>query len=109
MGIELARYDRRPPGSRKRPAALVRLSTGHGPGLADALAAHAHPDHRLGRIDPYGDTEFNEQDAAAALAEAAGLLARCTTEQQRAAVRDLAGLLTECAGTPGSRLCFLGD
>ncbi|TYC68478.1 hypothetical protein EH183_40025 [Streptomyces sp. CB01881] len=110
MGIELALYDRRPPGHRKRPAVELHLSLGHGDALAAALAAHAHPTgHRLGRVDPYGDTLFNEQDAAAALAETAALLDRCATEAQRAAVRDLAEVLATCAGTPGSWLCFLGD
>ncbi|MFD0277310.1 hypothetical protein ACFVHB_25850 [Kitasatospora sp. NPDC127111] len=108
MGIELALYDRRPPGSRKKPATLLHLSTGHGDALAAALAAHA-TDHRLGRVDPYGDTLFNEQDAGAALAETAALLPRCATEPPRAAVRDLAELLAKCAHTPGSWLMFLGD
>ncbi|MFI6845836.1 hypothetical protein OG535_09205 [Kitasatospora sp. NBC_00085] len=73
MGIELALYDSRPPGHRKRPVTELRLSLGHG----DALAA--------------------------------ALLARCTTEAQRAAVRDLADVLAKCAGTPGSWLWFIGD
>ncbi|WP_316520322.1 hypothetical protein [Kitasatospora brasiliensis] len=115
MSIEAALYDGRPhtvrrgSGRRGGPA-LLHLSTDHGPGLAEALAAHAGPsDHRLGRIDPYGDTLFNEQDAGAAFEEATALLARCTTEAQRAAVRDLRNLLANCAATPGSWLCLIGD
>ncbi|MER7844886.1 hypothetical protein ABTZ03_13200 [Kitasatospora sp. NPDC096077] len=115
MGIELALHDGRPDGRRpnegRRPApAVLHLSTDHGPALAEALAEHARPtDHRLGRIDPYGDTHLNEQEAAAAFEEATALLARCRTDRQRAAVRDLRNLLANCAATPGSWLTFLGD
>ncbi|MGV9270780.1 hypothetical protein ACWDRR_39795 [Kitasatospora sp. NPDC003701] len=109
MGIELALYTGRPHRGRGAPA-LLRGSYHHGEALAAALAAHTHPtDQRLGRVDPYGDTLFNEQDAGAALAETTALLARCTTEDHRAAVLDLAELLAACARTPGSWLCFVGD
>ncbi|MFJ9842783.1 hypothetical protein ACIRYZ_20360 [Kitasatospora sp. NPDC101155] len=109
LGIDIALYDGRPNNGRRTEPALLHLSN-HGEALAAALAAHAHPsDHRLGRIDPYGDTMFNEQDAAAAFEEATALLARCTTEQQRAAVRDLRNLLANCAAIPGSWLCLYGD
>ncbi|MFB7908984.1 hypothetical protein ACFXPX_26550 [Kitasatospora sp. NPDC059146] len=109
MGIEIALHDGRPGAGRTAPA-LLHLSTGHGPALAAALAAHTRPaDHRLARIDPYGDTHFNEQDAAAAFEEATALLARCTTEPQRAAVRDLRNLLANCAAIPGSWLSLYGD
>ncbi|MFD8754135.1 hypothetical protein ACFV0O_24600 [Kitasatospora sp. NPDC059577] len=104
MGIDLALYDGRP-GS-----GMLHLSYDHGDALADALAEHTRPpDHRLGRVDPYGDTWFNEQDAAATFEEATALLARCTTEAQRAAVRDLRNLLANCAAIPGSWICFIGD
>ncbi|MFD4659106.1 hypothetical protein ACFWP2_26145 [Kitasatospora sp. NPDC058444] len=110
MSIEAALYDGRPNNGRRTSPNLLHLSTGHGAGLADALAEHARPsDHRLGRIDPYGDTLFNEQDAGAAFEEATALLARCTTEEQRAAVRDLRNLLANCAAVTGSWLCLYGD
>ncbi|MFE4973979.1 hypothetical protein ACFRAR_17955 [Kitasatospora sp. NPDC056651] len=110
MSIEVALYDGRPKGGDRDRPAMLHLSTGHGGGLAAALAEHARPsDHRLGRIDPYGDTLFNEQDAGAAFEEATALLARCTDEAQRAAVRDLRNLLAHCAATPGSWLCLYGD
>ncbi|MFJ9694526.1 hypothetical protein [Kitasatospora sp. NPDC101183] len=108
MGIEIALYDGHPKRSRL-PARSLHLSTAHGPALAEALAAHAAPGGRLGAVDPYGDTLLNEQDAAVAFDEATALLARCTTEGQRAAVRDLRNLLANCAATPGSWLIFLGD
>ncbi|MFJ1934346.1 MULTISPECIES: hypothetical protein [unclassified Kitasatospora] len=113
MGIEIALYDDHPNKGGRSVPTLLHLSVDHGPALAAALAAHAGPaDHRpgrLGRIDPYGDTRFNEQDAGAAFEEATVLLARCTTEEERAAVRDLRNLLAHCAATPGSWLHFLGD
>ncbi|MFJ9772093.1 hypothetical protein ACIRVF_12725 [Kitasatospora sp. NPDC101157] len=111
MGIEIALYDGRPHNGRRDAPALLHLSTDHGPTLAAALAEHVRhvSGHRLGRIDPYGDTLFNEQDAAAAFEEATALLARCTTDRQRAAVRDLRNLLANCAATPGSWLVLYGD
>ncbi|MEN2417429.1 hypothetical protein AABB02_04920 [Streptomyces rimosus] len=60
-------------------------------------------------MDPYGDTLFNEQEAQAALPEAAELIERCTDASQKAALRDLAALLERCAATPGSYLWFMGD
>ncbi|GAB7186207.1 hypothetical protein ATKI12_6038 [Kitasatospora sp. Ki12] len=108
MGIEIALYDGRP--DRARTTGPLHLSIDHGDALADALASHTRPsEHRLGRIDPYRDTYLNEQEAAAAFEEATALLARCTTEAQRAAVRDLRNLIANCAATPGSWLCFIGD
>lgn len=108
MGIEIALYDGHPKRSRL-PARELHLSTAHGGALAEALAAHAAPGTRLAGIDPYGDTVLGEQDAAAAFEEASALLARCTTEPHRAAVRDLRNLLANCASTPGSWLIFYGD
>ncbi|MBO1416365.1 hypothetical protein [Streptomyces sp. FH025] len=110
MGIDIALYEGRPNNGRRTSPTMLHLSTDHGQALAEALAAHADPSgHRLHRIDPYGDTLFNEQDAGAAFEEATTLLARCTTEEQRAAVRDLRNLLAHCAATPGSWVAFHGD
>ncbi|MEV7596139.1 hypothetical protein AB0O91_01960 [Kitasatospora sp. NPDC089797] len=110
MGIELALHDGRPNTGRRTAPTVLHLSTDHGQALAEALAEHARPtEHRLRRIDPYGDTHFNEQDAAAAFEEATALLARCTTGRHRAAVRDLRNLLANCAAIPGSWLSCYGD
>ncbi|MEU3569747.1 hypothetical protein AB0E96_15160 [Kitasatospora sp. NPDC036755] len=109
MSIDIALYDGHPAGGRRTGARMLRLSS-PGAALDDALARHTDPArHRLGRIDPYGDTLFDERDAGAVFEEATALLARCTTEEQRAAVRELRDLLADCAATPGSRLVFLGD
>ncbi|MFH8573054.1 hypothetical protein [Streptomyces sp. NPDC017993] len=64
---------------------------------------------KLGWVDPYGDTLFNEQEAQVARQEVAALTQRCTDEQQKAALLDLAELLEACAATPGSYLWFMGD
>ncbi|MBD0670314.1 hypothetical protein [Streptomyces sp. CBMA156] len=109
MSIDIALYDGHPNGGRRTGPRMLHLSS-PGEALTIALARHTDPArHRLGRIDPYGDTLFDEQDAGAAFEEATALLARCTTEAERAAVRELRNLLAECAATPGSRLEFLGD
>ncbi|MFE7593908.1 hypothetical protein ACFU6K_31335 [Kitasatospora sp. NPDC057512] len=109
MSIDIALYDGRPNGGRRTGARMLHLSS-PGEALTTALARHTDPArHRLGRIDPYGDTLFNEQDAGAAFEEATALLARCTTGEQRAAVRELRNLLANCSATPGSWLVFLGD
>ncbi|MGW3077702.1 MULTISPECIES: hypothetical protein [unclassified Kitasatospora] len=109
MGIDMALYDGRPNDGRRTRPRMLHLSS-PGEALTIALARHTDPaHHRLGRIDPYGDTLFNEQDAGAAFEEATALLARCTTEEQRAAVRDLRNLLANCAAVPGSWLAFHGD
>jgi hypothetical protein len=63
----------------------------------------------LPHVDPYGDTTFNEQQAAATLREIPDLLARCTDDAQVAAVQDLRSLLRACTETPGSYLWFGGD
>ncbi|MFI2611845.1 hypothetical protein [Kitasatospora sp. NPDC018619] len=109
MSIDIALYDGRPAGGGRNGARMLHLAH-PGEALDEALARHADPArHRLGRIDPYGDTLFDAQDAGAAFEEATALLARCTTEEQRAAVRELRDLLAECAATPGRWLVFLGD
>ncbi|MEV6171541.1 hypothetical protein AB0L99_25350 [Streptomyces sp. NPDC051954] len=68
-----------------------------------------HNSGKLGWVDPYGDTLFNEQEAQVARQEVAALSQRRTDEQQKAALLDLAELLEECAATPGSYLWFMGD
>ncbi|MFD0274044.1 hypothetical protein ACFVHB_09025 [Kitasatospora sp. NPDC127111] len=64
---------------------------------------------KLWRVDPYGDTQFNEQEARAALGEITDLLQLCADAAQTTAVTDLAVLLKSCATTPGSYLWFIGD
>lgn len=49
------------------------------------------------------------RESAAALGEIHSLRQRCGDERQRAAVDDLAAMLEQCAGTPGSYLWFQGD
>ncbi|MFI9788429.1 hypothetical protein ACIHEI_33695 [Kitasatospora sp. NPDC051984] len=109
MGIELELHSERP---RKGPslATLLRGSYEHGDALADALSALVrHGSGKLGWVDPYGDTLFNEQEAEVARQEVTALLRGCAAERQRAALLDLDGLLEACAATPGSYLCFVGD
>ncbi|MFD4648045.1 hypothetical protein [Streptomyces sp. NPDC058441] len=52
---------------------------------------------------------MNEQESAAALGEIPDLRQRCTDERPLAVLDDLATLLEQCAGTPGSYLWFQGD
>jgi hypothetical protein len=111
MGIELQLHSERP-GARKRAsnATLVRESHQHGEALARALdTLELDPSGKLGWIDPYGDTLFNEQEAQAMQQEVAALVRRCTDDPQRAALVDLAELLGVCAATPGSYLWCVGD
>ncbi|MET8534630.1 hypothetical protein ABZV67_22560 [Streptomyces sp. NPDC005065] len=68
-----------------------------------------HGSGKLGWVDPYGDTLFNEQEAQVARQEVAVLAKGCDDEQQRAALLDLAELLEACAATAGSYLWFMGD
>ncbi|MFJ4091731.1 hypothetical protein ACIPYS_09125 [Kitasatospora sp. NPDC089913] len=91
-------------------ASLLHGSYEHGEALGEVLAGLAvnHPG-KLRTVDPYGDTQFDEQDARAALGEIAGLRKQCADAAQEAAVRDLAMLLESCATTPGSHLWFMGD
>jgi hypothetical protein len=111
MGIELELHARRPARrGRASRATLLRGSYDHGEGLAAALAGPGAAGlHRLAGVDPYGDTLFDEHQAAAALAEARTLLARCATPAQTAAVRDLLTMLEACARVPGGHLWFMGD
>jgi hypothetical protein len=63
---------------------------------------------KLGWVDPYGDTLFNEQEAQATVQEVGMLLHGCPDPAQVTALRDLAELLEACATTPGSYLWFIG-
>ncbi|MCK2242475.1 MULTISPECIES: hypothetical protein [unclassified Crossiella] len=112
MGIELELHSQRPSTRswKSSRATLLRGSYDHGYDLADALATLRETDPgKLPWIDPCGNTQFNEQEAEAARHEIPALLAKCTTPEQSAAVRDLDNLLRDCAHTPGSYLWFVGD
>ncbi|MEV4340439.1 hypothetical protein [Streptomyces sp. NPDC049590] len=101
MGIELELRQR---------DTVVRRSYEHGETLALALDTLVPPGQgRLSQIDPYRDTRFTEQDAQSALPEVTALVDKCTSPFQRAALLDLAEMLTACAGTPGGCLWFIGD
>ncbi len=91
-------------------ATLIRGSYAHGDALADVLLGmdETHQGN-LARVDPYGDTLFNEQQAEAALREVPDLLKMCSGPPQTAAVLDLEGLLQSCSKTSGSYLWFVGD
>lgn len=89
---------------------MLRGSYEHGEALARALSAlDRHGSGKLGWVDPYGDTLFNEQEAQVARQEVTTLTQGCTEDQQKAALVDLAELLEACAATPGSYLWFMGD
>ncbi|MEU8621905.1 hypothetical protein [Streptomyces sp. NPDC048623] len=112
MGIELELHSARPARNdwAMSRATFLQGSYEYGEELAAVLATlKADGPDKLSWVDPYGDTQFNEQEAEVALGEIAGLLQRCTTEGQRAAVTDLAAMLKSCATTPGSCLWFVGD
>ncbi|WP_033258558.1 MULTISPECIES: hypothetical protein [Kitasatospora] len=105
MGIEIELYAERP-NRRSRP---LRGSYRNGEELALVLSRLPYGEGRLGRVNPYGDTALNEQDAGAALAELDALAALARTPGQREAVEDLGRMLAECAATPGSWVLFVGD
>ncbi|MGW2837992.1 hypothetical protein ACWCWD_09365 [Streptomyces sp. NPDC001493] len=111
MGVELELHATRPAlGWRRSRETLIRGSYEHGDSLAEVLLGLRETDlGDLGRVDPYGDTLFNEQQAQAALRSVPDLLERCSTPSRTAAVRDLEGLLRSCSETPGSYLWFVGD
>jgi hypothetical protein len=110
VGIELELHSARPLRKKSSRATLLRGSYQHGEALARALSPlDRHCSGKLGWVDPYGDTLFNEQEAQVARQEVATLIQRCIDEQQKAALRDLAELLEACATTPGSYLWFMGD
>ncbi|AUG76693.1 hypothetical protein CFP65_1819 [Kitasatospora sp. MMS16-BH015] len=109
MGIELELHSARPGRGSSR-ATLLRGSYAYGEALAHALSSlDRHGSGKLGWVDPYGDTLFNEQEAEAARREVAALVDDCADGRQRAALLDLDGLLAQCAATPGSYLQFIGD
>lgn len=110
MGIAWQLHSARPARKRSPRDTLLRESHEHGEALAEALSGlDLHNSGKLGWVDPYGDTLFNEQEAQVARQEAAVLIQRCTDEQQKAVLLDLAELLEACAATPGSYLWFVGD
>jgi hypothetical protein len=110
MGIELELHSGRPARGRSSPNTLLRGSYQHGEALARALSTlDRHGSGKLGWVDPYGDTLFNEQEARVALQEVTALAQRCADEGQKTALLDLAELLEACAATPGSHLWFMGD
>ncbi|MCG3044015.1 hypothetical protein L7D48_26135 [Streptomyces sp. S1A] len=111
MGVELELHAKRPilDWGRSR-TTLIHGSYEHGDALTDVLVGMDGDDQsNIGRVDPYGDTLFNEQQAEAALREVPGLLQQCSDQSQTAAVLDLMGLLQSCSQTPGSYLWFVGD
>ncbi|MET8130373.1 hypothetical protein ABZV67_47295 [Streptomyces sp. NPDC005065] len=110
MGIELELHSGRPARKGASRDTLLRGSYQHGEALARVLSTlDRHDSGKLGWVDPYGDTLFNEQEAQVARQEVTALSQRCTDEQQKAALLDLAELLDACAETPGSYLWFMGD
>ncbi|MET8165887.1 hypothetical protein ABZT34_16810 [Streptomyces sp. NPDC005329] len=109
MGIELELHSGRPERGASR-GTLLRGSYQHGEALASALSElDRHGSGKLGWVDPYGDTLFNDQEAQVVRREVAALTQRCADERQKAALLDLAELLEACAATPGSYLWFVGD
>ncbi|MFF3945990.1 hypothetical protein ACFYYN_14300 [Streptomyces sp. NPDC001902] len=110
VGIELELHSGRPARKGTSRGTLLRGSYEHGEALARVLGTLGrHDSGKLGWVDPYGDTLFNEQEAHVVRQEVAVLTQRCTDEEQKAALLDLAGLLEACAATPGSYLWFMGD
>ncbi|MFC7819557.1 MULTISPECIES: hypothetical protein [unclassified Streptomyces] len=110
MGIELELHSSRPSRKGSFRDTLLRGSYEHGEALARVLSSlDRHGSGKLGWVDPYGDTLFNEQEAQLARQEVAALAQRCTDDRQKAALLDLDRLLEACAATPGSYLWFMGD
>jgi hypothetical protein len=110
MGIELELHSGRPARRGASRDTLLQGSYQHGEALARALGAlDRQSSGKLGWVDPYGDTLFNEQEARVAHQEVTVLIQQCTDEKQKAALLDLAQLLKTCAATPGSYLWFMGD
>ncbi|MEU8653616.1 hypothetical protein [Streptomyces sp. NPDC048737] len=110
MGIELELHSGGPARKRSSRDTLLRGSYEHGEALSRVLSTlDRHGSGKLGWVDPYGDTLFNEQEAQVAREEVAALTQNCSDDQQKAALLDLAELLEACAVTPGSYLWFIGD
>ncbi|MEV6333058.1 hypothetical protein [Streptomyces sp. NPDC051909] len=111
MGVEIELHVDRPvlDWDRSR-GTLIRGSYEHGDELADVLLGLDETQQgNLARVDPYGDTLFDEQQAQAALREVPDLLQRCSGPSQTVAVLDLERLLRSCSQTPGRYLWFVGD
>ncbi|MFD6279430.1 hypothetical protein ACFWFI_28260 [Streptomyces sp. NPDC060209] len=111
MGIELELHAERPAldWDRSR-ATLIRGSYDHGDALAETLLNTTEAEHgSLARVDAYGDTLFDGQQAEAALLRAPALSRNHPSEPRTAAVRDLMEMLQACSRTPGSYLWFVGD
>ncbi|MFC9077973.1 hypothetical protein ACFTY7_13260 [Streptomyces sp. NPDC057062] len=112
MGIDVELHSARPTRNWGRSrATLLQSSYGHEDALADVIGSLRllGVPGRLTAVDPYGDALMNEQEAAVTLDEIPGLRQRCTDGHQFAALDDLAALLEQCAGTPGSYPWFQGD
>ncbi|WP_030680412.1 hypothetical protein [Streptomyces rimosus] len=110
MGIELELHSARPARGKASGSTLLHGSYGHGEALAQALSPFVRTGPgKLAWVDPYGDTLFNEQEAQAALPEAAKLIEQCTDTSLKAALEDLVVVLERCAATPGSYVWFMGD
>ncbi|WP_030685603.1 hypothetical protein [Streptomyces sp. NRRL B-1347] len=111
MGVEIELHAERPVLDWKRSrTTLIHGSYEHGDALAEVLLGIDETTRGgLGRVDPYGDTLFNEQQAQAALREVPELFEDCSGPSHRAAVLDLQQLLRSCSQTPGSYLWFVGD
>ncbi|MEW2131014.1 hypothetical protein [Streptomyces sp. NPDC005435] len=110
MGIDLELHSGRPQRKGASRDTLLRSSHRHGEALASALSPlDRYGPGKLGWVDPYGDTLFNEQEAQVAREEAAALARECTDEREKAALLDLTEFLEACAATPGSYLWFVGD
>ncbi len=111
MGLEMELHSERPVRQwKKSRATLIRGSYQHGEALARVLEmVRSAGSGRLAQVDPYGDTLWNEQEAAAVIEEASRLLRQCTEDAHRAAVDDLVVMLQLCARTAGSHLWLMGD
>ncbi|MFE2261806.1 hypothetical protein [Streptomyces griseosporeus] len=124
MGIDLELHSARPAHRdwRKSRATLLRGSYEHGDALAELIGSFRRLGvaGRLAGVDPYGDTLMNEQEAAAALREIQEIRESRESEEIREsrddfglrqldALDELAGILEQCAATPGSYVWFAGD
>lgn len=110
MGIGVELHSGRPARKKAPQETFLRGAYDRKDALASALSTlDLHDSGKLGWVDPYGDTVFNEQEAEVARREVDALAQRCTDEDELAALRDLAELLEACAATPGSYLWFVGD
>ncbi|MEU7486857.1 hypothetical protein [Streptomyces sp. NPDC042319] len=110
MGVGLELHSERPVRKRSSRDTLLRSSYKHDEALSRVLSTlyRQHPG-KLGWVDPYGDTLFNEQEAEVVRQEVAVLMQGCADDQQKAALLDLDELLEACAATPGSYLWCVGD